>query len=76
MPKYHEDNDSPYHKIEFGDLYVEYTVVLPDQMESGMEKDFWALWEKWRLKKGVDLLKDSGRPDPSAQPQAQSHDEL
>jgi len=32
-------------------------------MEKGMEKDFWALWEKWRKKKGVDLHKDSGRPD-------------
>jgi len=76
MPRYHEDNDSPYHKIEFGDLYVQYTVVLPDQMEKGMEKEFWSVWEKWRGKVGVDLLKDSGRPDPSEQPQAQSHDEL
>jgi DnaJ-related protein SCJ1 len=28
-----------------------------------MEKDFWALWEKWRKKNGVDLMKDSGRPE-------------
>jgi DnaJ-related protein SCJ1 len=42
---------------------VEYTVVLPDQMEKGMEKDFWATWEKWRKKNGVDLRKDSGRPE-------------
>ena len=42
--------------------------VLPDQMEKGMEKDFWSIWDKWRKKKGVDLLKDSGRPTP--------HDEL
>jgi DnaJ-related protein SCJ1 len=54
---------------EFGSLYVEYNVVLPDQMESGMEKDFHALFEKWRLKNGVDLAKDSGRP-------VQMHDEL
>jgi DnaJ-related protein SCJ1 len=51
-----EGNDEP------GNLYVEYTVVLPDQMESGMEKDFHSLWEKWRKKVGVDLAKDSGRP--------------
>ena len=33
-----------------------------------MEKEFFALWEKWRQKKGVDLGKDSGRPavTPSA----------
>lgn len=63
MPKWHEDGDSVYHKTEYGNLYVEYTVVLPDQMESGIEKEFWALWEKWRGKIGVDLHKDSGRPD-------------
>jgi DnaJ-related protein SCJ1 len=63
MPIWHEDGDSVYHKTEFGDLLVEYVVVLPDQMEKGMEKDFWALWEKWRKKNGVDLLKDSGRPE-------------
>lgn len=63
MPKWHEDGDSVYHQTEFGDLLVEYTVILPDQMEGGMEKEFWALWEKWRKKKGVDLLKDSGRPE-------------
>jgi DnaJ-related protein SCJ1 len=58
----HEHHD---HDSEPGNLYVEYTVVLPDQMESGMEKDFWAIWEKWRKKNGVDLGKDSGRPMPS-----------
>ena len=63
MPKCHKDGDSVYHKAEFGDLLVEYTVILPDQMEKGMEKDFWALWEKWRKKNGVDLMKDSGRPE-------------
>jgi len=54
---------------EFGNLHVEYTVVLPDQMESGMEKEFFGVWDKWRKKKGVDLRKDSGRPEPK-------HDEL
>ena len=62
MPKWHEDGDSEYHTTEFGDLMVEYTVILPDEMVKGMEKDFWALWEKWRKKNGVDLHKDSGRP--------------
>ncbi|KAH8820859.1 hypothetical protein F5884DRAFT_720257 [Xylogone sp. PMI_703] len=74
MPKWHEDGDSVYHKTEFGDLLVEYVVVLPDQMESGMEKDFWALWEKWKKKNGVDLHKDSGRPDSPIIPQ--NKDEL
>ncbi|RMZ89017.1 hypothetical protein DV736_g3752, partial [Chaetothyriales sp. CBS 134916] len=47
---------------EFGKLYVEYVVVLPDQMETGMEKDFHALWEKWRKKNGRDLRNELGRP--------------
>ncbi|PLB42454.1 putative DnaJ domain protein [Aspergillus candidus] len=51
-----DEDESP------GDLYVEYTVILPDEMESGMEKEFFALWEKWRKKNGVDLGRDSGRP--------------
>jgi len=54
---------------EFGNLHVEYVVVLPDQMDKGMEKDFWTTWDKWRKKSGVDLAKDSGRPDVK-------HDEL
>ncbi|PHH86474.1 hypothetical protein CDD83_10195 [Cordyceps sp. RAO-2017] len=56
------DDDDAAAPPQFGNLYVTYEVVLPDQMESAMEKDFWALWEKWRHKKGVDLQKDSGRP--------------
>jgi DnaJ-related protein SCJ1 len=72
MPKYHEDGDSVYHKTEFGNLFVEYTVILPDQMQGGMEKDFWSVWEEWRGKIGVDLQKDSGRPIP----EKASHDEL
>jgi DnaJ-related protein SCJ1 len=74
MPKWHEDGDSVYHQTEFGDLYVTYVVVLPDQMEKGMEKDFWALWQKWRGKTGVDLRKDSGRPDKVVL--SDEHDEL
>lgn len=67
----HEHED---HHDTHGKLYVEYTVILPDQMESGMEKDFWAVWEKWRKKNGVDLLKDSGRP--VVEIPAESRDEL
>lgn len=69
MPVWHrerEDGDVD----EFGALHVEYVVILPDQMESGMEKEFWSTWEKWRKKHGVDLHKDSGRPAPKG------HDEL
>ncbi|RMZ83507.1 hypothetical protein DV737_g1545, partial [Chaetothyriales sp. CBS 132003] len=47
---------------EFGKLYVEYVVVLPDQMETSMEQDFHALWEKWRKKNGRDLQSELGRP--------------
>jgi DnaJ-related protein SCJ1 len=58
MPIWYEDKATE----EFGNLLVEYYVVLPDQMEGGMEKEFWSLWEKWRQKNGVHLEKDSGRP--------------
>jgi len=77
MPKWHEDGDSVYHKTEFGNLFVEYVVVLPDQMEGGMEKEFWAVWQKWRGKIGVDLHKDSGRPDaPDTNGEERTHEEL
>lgn len=65
MPIWHHEGSGP----EFGSLHVEYVVVLPDQMDKGMEKEFWGVWEKWRKKSRVDLHKDSGRPVPS-------HDEL
>lgn len=53
-----EQTDSAY-----GALHVEYVVVLPDQMDRAMEKDFWNTWQKWRTAKSViDLDKDSGRP--------------
>ncbi|KAK2832028.1 hypothetical protein FQN49_006922 [Arthroderma sp. PD_2] len=74
MPIYHDGHiheQSP--NDDYGSLFVEYVVVLPDQMESGMEKEFFALFEKWRKKNGVDLQKDSGRPIP---PEAEKHDEL
>jgi DnaJ-related protein SCJ1 len=58
MPLWYEDKAAI---DEFGSLHVEYYVVMPDEMESGMEKEFWALWEKYRRKNGVHLGKDSGR---------------
>ena len=47
---------------EFGNLLVEYVVVLPDQLDASTEKEFFAVFEKGRKKRGVDLGKDSGRP--------------
>ena len=61
MPIWHEDGDSVYHQTQYGNLYVEYEVVLPDMMEKGMEKEFWSLWDKWRKKSGVNLDEDLGR---------------
>jgi DnaJ-related protein SCJ1 len=47
----------------FGDLHVEYVVVLPDLMEKAMEKDFHAVWDKYRKKNGrVSLDEKLGRP--------------
>ncbi|CAD6499724.1 BgTH12-03832 [Blumeria graminis f. sp. triticale] len=66
MPKWHENGDSVYHSTDYGDLYVEYTVVLPDQMEKKFEEDIWSLWEEWRKKNGVDLQQDSNRPTKSS----------
>lgn len=73
MPIWHENGDDVYHKAEYGNLYVEYAVVLPDQMDSTMEGQFRDLWDKWRSKSGVDLQADSGRGE-----QGQKHvkDEL
>ena len=48
---------------DFGSLNVEYVVVLPDQLDKPMEKDFWALWEKWRKKRSINLERDVGRPE-------------
>ncbi|KAK0619253.1 hypothetical protein B0T14DRAFT_432106 [Immersiella caudata] len=77
MPVWHEDGDSVYHKTEFGNLYVEYVVVLPDQMESGMRKDIKAVFNKYRKKNGVDLHKDSGRPEkPVMVSEGHTHEEL
>ncbi|KAK2750748.1 DnaJ- protein scj1 [Myotisia sp. PD_48] len=64
MPVYHHGHLSEQGPDDTGSLYVEYTVILPDQMEGGMEKDFHSIFEKWRKKNGVNLQKDSGRPIP------------
>ncbi|KAI5288232.1 DnaJ- protein scj1 [Ascosphaera acerosa] len=66
MPVYHEGHMHDHHggDEEAGALFVEYHVVLPDQMSSGMEKDFWALWQKWRKDQAVDLAADIGKPAP------------
>ena len=66
MPVWQWEGEGP----EYGRLFVEYVVVLPDQMESGMEKEFWAVWEKYRKKNKVNLMEDIGRPLPAG------HDEL
>ena len=74
MPVWHDDHDD--HPDEHGALYVEYTVVLPDQMDPKMEQDIAAVWERWRTKSGVDLGKDSGRPLASEENMPASKDEL
>ncbi|MCJ1310838.1 DnaJ- protein scj1 [Agyrium rufum] len=68
MPLWNDQEQEHLHD-QFGALHVEYAVILPDQMDKPMEKEFWALWEKWRKKIGVSLQADSGRP-------ARAHDEL
>jgi DnaJ-related protein SCJ1 len=72
MPIYRSDDDDGI--LKFGNLLVEYVVILPDQLESGMEKEFWSLWEKWRAKKAVNLMADSGRP--AFTDKGSKHDEL
>ena len=54
--------------LAFGKLYVQYTVVLPDQLDKAAEGDFRAVFDKWRLKAGVELGQ-TGR-------KAEGHDEL
>lgn len=43
---------------KFGDLYVEYKVILPDQMKSGMRKELWSVFEKWRKKEQEEAAKN------------------
>jgi DnaJ-related protein SCJ1 len=76
MPVWHnelENNEG----LQHGNLHVEYVVVLPDQMEKAMEKDFWGVWDKYRKKNGVQLDKALDRPGgPLKMPDAAGHDEL
>ena len=47
---------------EYGNLHVEYVVVLPDQMDKKMDKEFRGIWDKWS-KQRVQIDKQSGRHD-------------
>ncbi|CAI6335148.1 unnamed protein product [Periconia digitata] len=78
MPIWHQHLENNAGEV-FGSLHVEYVVVLPDQMEKGMEKDFWATWEKWRKKNGKNLDAEWERPkEPIVMPTAddEGHSEL
>ena len=61
---------------EYGNLIVEYLVVLPDQIDKPMEKEFWAVWEKYRKKNGVDLEKELQRPEKKTQETSSEKEEL
>jgi DnaJ-related protein SCJ1 len=75
MPVWREElpNNAP---DTYGNLHVEYVVVLPDQMEKSMEKEFWSVWDKWRKKKGVQLDKENKRPEGPIKMPESEHDEL
>ncbi|KAF2876689.1 hypothetical protein BDV95DRAFT_625871 [Massariosphaeria phaeospora] len=76
MPVWHEHLENNAGE-QFGALHVEYVIVLPDQMEKAMEKDFWGVWEKYRKKHTVSLDKENGRPEgPIVMPTDDGHDEL
>jgi len=57
-------------------LNVEYVVILPDQMEKGMEKEMWGVWEKWRKKGGKVLDDELGKPKEAIKMPEEGHDEL
>jgi DnaJ-related protein SCJ1 len=61
MPLWHQHLENNEGEV-YGDLHVEYVVVLPDLMEKAMEKDFWATWEKYRKKNGVKLDEHLEKP--------------
>lgn len=76
MPVWHQELENNEGQV-YGDLHVEYVVVLPDMMEKSMEKDFWAVWEKYRRKNGVKLDEALGRPEGAIKmPANDGHDEL
>lgn len=74
MPVWHQELENNAGQ-QFGSLHVEYVVVLPDQMDKSMEKEFWSVWEKYRKKSGVVLDKEWGRPEGPI-PMPEGHDEL
>jgi len=65
------DDDSA--EYQFGKLYVQYTVVLPDQMEKAAEHEFRAVFDKWR-KRGEGGVADTGHAGKPSQ--VAGHDEL
>ena len=76
MPVFHrDDGESDYDSQgdgegkEFGDLVVEYVVVLPDQMHTGIMAEFRGLWGQW-----LDGVR-GGEGDAGAGDKAK-HDEL
>lgn len=78
MPVYRDGHMHDHHdrdpSEDVGALHVEYVVIIPDQMDAAVEKQFWDLWEGIRGKKGrVDLGVDSGRPPVVI---SDAHDEL
>lgn len=78
MPLWHQHLENNEGEV-YGDLHVEYVVILPDLMEKSMEKDFWATWEKYRKKSGVKLDEVLEKPKGGIKfPKEgeQGHDEL
>lgn len=78
MPLWHQHLENNEGEV-YGDLHVEYVVILPDMMEKSMEKDFWATWEKYRKKNGVKLDEVLEKPKEGIKfPKdgEQGHDEL
>lgn len=77
MPIWHQQLENNEGEV-YGDLHVEYVVVLPDLMEKSMEKDFWATWEKYRKKNGVKLDEKLDRPVGAIKfpKDGENHDEL
>ena len=54
------DSDGGAKADAFGDLLVEYVVVLPDQMDTDIRNEIRTLWDGWRLKMGGGSGGDSG----------------
>ena len=44
------DSDDGASVSKFGDLVVEYVVILPDQMDTKVQNEIRVLWDEWRLK--------------------------